>query len=210
MEGKRLQQLVIPEAAKGGACKLTHVSIEQVTHGEVHLQAEVERLEQLVDAEAARGDYILEAAEDNIDGFAQALEQQAQRQQRSRQAELQRQRQGLTRAAAQELVQERRQRMTALKEVICEPCACCFCFLCGVGGQRGRGRWGMPCIVYVQERCQRVAALRGASALLYLLFCILLWGGHGRVGEKEGWGEGAHAREERGCSWVKSRSSAKT
>lgn len=76
-----------------------------------------------MDAEAARGDYILEAAQDNIDGFAQALDQQAQRSQRSRHAELQRQRQGLTRAAAQELVQERRHRMIALKEVTSKPCA---------------------------------------------------------------------------------------
>ena len=77
----------------------------------------MERLEQLVEAEAARGDYILEAAQDNIDGFAHTLDQQAQRQQRSRQAGLQRQRTALTQAAAQELVSERRQRMTALKQV---------------------------------------------------------------------------------------------
>lgn len=82
-----------------------------------HLQAEVERLEQVVNAEAARGDYILEAAQDNIQAFAGALDQQAERHQRKKQAELQRQRQALARIAAEELVQERRQRMAALKEV---------------------------------------------------------------------------------------------
>ena len=120
------------------ACKLTHnPALSPVTHEEVYLQAEVERLEQLVDAEAARGDYILEAAQDNIDGFAQALDQQADRQQRSRRAELQRQRQGLTRAAAQELVNERRQRMTTLKEVTCKPCAGLFAVVGWAGQRRG-------------------------------------------------------------------------
>lgn len=71
----------------------------------------------MVNAEAARGDYILEAAQDNIQGFAHALDQQAQRHQKKKQAELQRQRQALSRVAAEELVRERRQRMSALKEV---------------------------------------------------------------------------------------------
>ena len=154
-------------------------------HSELFLQAEVERLEQLVDAEAARGDYILEAAQDNIDGFAQALDQQAQRHQRSRQAELQHQRQGLTRAAAQELVQERRQRMTALKEVTCRPCACWRVCCCGVGGQRRGERWGMALITSVKERWQGMAALKGASASLKLAVMCHFWGG-----EKEGGGQG--------------------
>ena len=81
------------------------------------VQAEVDRLEQLVQAEASRADYILDAAQDNIDAFAQTLEQQTQRHQRRRQSDLQRQRQVLARAAAEELVQERWQRMTTLKEV---------------------------------------------------------------------------------------------
>ena len=84
-------------------------------------QAEVERLEQVVNAEAARGDYILEAAQDNIGAFAQALDQQALRRQKKKQAELQRQRQALARVAAEELVKERRQRMAALKEVGRQP-----------------------------------------------------------------------------------------
>ncbi len=81
------------------------------------VQAEVDRLEGLVDAEVGRADYILDAAEDNIDAFAQSLHQQNQRHQRRKQAELQRQRQVLARAAAEELVRERRQRMSALREV---------------------------------------------------------------------------------------------
>ena len=81
------------------------------------LQAEVDRLEGLVDAEAGRADYILNAAEENIDAFAESLHQQNQRHQRRKQAELQRQRQVLARAAAEELVRERRQRMAALREV---------------------------------------------------------------------------------------------
>jgi len=81
------------------------------------VQAEVDRLEGLVDAEAARADYILDAAEENIDAFAESLHQQNQRHLRRKQAELQRQRQVLARAAAEELVRERRQRMSALREV---------------------------------------------------------------------------------------------
>lgn len=81
------------------------------------MQAEVDRLEGLVDAEAARADYILDAAEENIDAFAESLHQQNQRHLRRKQAELQRQRQVLARAAAEELVRERRQRMSALREV---------------------------------------------------------------------------------------------
>ena len=81
------------------------------------LQAEVDRLEGLVAAEAGRADYILDAAEENIDALAESLHQQNQRHHRRKQAELQRQRQVLARAAAQELVQERRQRMSALREV---------------------------------------------------------------------------------------------
>ena len=81
------------------------------------MQAEVDRLEGLVDAEAARADYILDAAEENIDAFAESLHQQNQRHHRRKQAELQRQRQVLARAAAEELVRERRQRMAALREV---------------------------------------------------------------------------------------------
>ena len=81
------------------------------------IQAEVDRLEQLVHAEAARADYILDAAQDNIDAFAQTLDQQTQRHQRRHQSDLQRQRQVFARAGAQELVQERKQRMTTLIEV---------------------------------------------------------------------------------------------
>ena len=117
------------------------------TTQKVCLQSEVERLEQLVEAEAARGDYILEAAQENIDGFAQAMDQHALRHQRRRQADLQRQRQALARAAAEELVQERRQRMTALKEASRRPvpyCLTCFSF----------GRRGVQ--AQVQESRQRV------------------------------------------------------
>ncbi len=71
----------------------------------------------MVEAEAARADYILDAAEQNIDAFAQTLHQQNQRHHQRKQAELQRQRQVLARAAAEELVRERRQRMATLKEV---------------------------------------------------------------------------------------------
>lgn len=77
----------------------------------------MDRLEQLVHAEAARADYILDAAQDNIDAFAQTLDQQTRRHQRRYQSSLQRQRQVLAQAAAQELVRERKQRMTTLIEV---------------------------------------------------------------------------------------------
>ena len=96
-------------------------------------QAEIDRLEHLASTEAARADYILEAAEQNIDAFAQTLEQQARRHRHRQQAELQRQRQILAQAAAEELVRERRQRMTALKEV----CSKGFCVCFWGGGRRG-------------------------------------------------------------------------
>ena len=81
------------------------------------VQSEVERLEQAVDAEAARADYILDAADENIDAFAHTLDQQKRRHQHRKQAELRRQRQTMANVAAEELVQERRQRMAALKQV---------------------------------------------------------------------------------------------
>ena len=81
------------------------------------VQSEVERLEQAVDAEAARADYILDAADENIDAFAHTLDQQKRRHQHRKQAELRRQRQTMANVAAKELVQERRQRMAALKQV---------------------------------------------------------------------------------------------
>ena len=71
----------------------------------------------MIDAYANRADYILEAAEQNIESFEAALEQQERRQERRKQAALQRQRQALATAAAQEMVNERRQRMASLRQV---------------------------------------------------------------------------------------------
>ncbi|KAL0045851.1 hypothetical protein WJX82_006724 [Trebouxia sp. C0006] len=95
----------------------SHLLYSVLQQAEQFHQAEVDRLEGLVDAEAARADYILGAAEENIDAFAESLHQQNQRHLRRKQAELQRQRQVLARAAAEELVWERRQRMSALREI---------------------------------------------------------------------------------------------
>ena len=148
----------------------------------------MERLEQLVDAEAARGDYILEAAQDNIDGFAQALDQQAHRHQRSRQAELQRQRQGLTRAAAQELVNERRQRMTALKEASCEPRVCCFVCCCRWAGRRRRGDlWGWFDWVCAGVAPGDCCPQRGIAGLITAVVCSSGGWLGGVGGEGEGW-----------------------
>lgn len=104
-------------------CRILQAEVNKL---EQAMQAEVDRLEQVASAEAARADHILEAAEQNIDAFAQTLEQQARRHRHRQQAELQRQRQILSRAAAEELVRERRQRMTALKEVG-HPCRVTSC-----------------------------------------------------------------------------------
>lgn len=100
--------------------KLFHLTdmILSLKYASCALQGEVDRLEGLVEAEAARADYILDAAEENIDAFAGTLHQQNHRHQRRRQADLQRQRQALARAAAEELVHERRQRMSKLREVV--------------------------------------------------------------------------------------------
>lgn len=81
------------------------------------MQAEVDRLEHLIDAHANRADYILEAAEQNIDSFEATLERQDRRQEHRKQVALQRQRQALAKAAAQEMVNERRQRMSSLRQV---------------------------------------------------------------------------------------------
>ena len=71
----------------------------------------------MIDAYANRADYVLEAAEQNIESFEAALEQQERRQERRKQAALQRQRQALATTAAQEMVNERRQRMASLTQV---------------------------------------------------------------------------------------------
>lgn len=81
------------------------------------LQAEVDRLQHLIDAHANRADYILDAAEENIDSFEATLQQQERRQEHRKRAALQSQRQALARAAAQEMVNERRQRMASLRQV---------------------------------------------------------------------------------------------
>ena len=127
-EVDRLENLITPtptgqtmswrlQSRTSTSLRLPWHSIYKMANNLFVVQAEVDRLENLIDAYANRADYVLEAAEQNIDSFEAALEQQERRQEHRKQAALQRQRQALAKAAAQEMVNERRQRMASLRQV---------------------------------------------------------------------------------------------